>query len=153
MKDSTSATPAFDAWTRLVRAAESTRLTIERDLKNAGFPPLSWYDVLLELKRAGPGGLRPFELEQKLLLAQYNLSRLVDRIVDAGYAAKRPAPNDRRGHLLTVTKAGKKLLQGMWPVYRAGIEAHIGDRLSAAEATRLAHLLERLYRPSTETGE
>mgnify|MGYP002715485993 CR=1 FL=1 len=35
---------------------------VEQDLKKAGFPPLAWYDALLELSRAPSGELRPVEL-------------------------------------------------------------------------------------------
>src|SRR6266566_841845 len=68
------------AWTRLIRAQQAALSAVEADLKTAGFPPLAWYDVLLELSRAEGEGLRPFALEQELLLAQYNLSRLLDRL-------------------------------------------------------------------------
>jgi len=54
--------PAFDVWTRLIRASEQMRRLVELNLKEAGFPSLSWHDVLLELKRSETGCLRPFEL-------------------------------------------------------------------------------------------
>ena len=46
-------------WMRLMRASRTTLAAIEAALKGAGLPPLSWYDALLELRRAGVGGLRP----------------------------------------------------------------------------------------------
>jgi hypothetical protein len=36
---------------------------VEQDLKKAGFPPLAWYDALLELSRAPSGEMRPVELD------------------------------------------------------------------------------------------
>ena len=137
--------PAFDVWTRLIRASEHMSRLVELDLKEAGFPLLSWYDVLLELKRSETGCLRPFELERQLLLTQYNLSRLLDRIVKAGYAEKRPLNEDRRGHLLALTATGEDLIGRMWPVYRSSIEKHVYDRLTNEEARSVAALLSRLY--------
>ena len=55
----------------------------------AGFPPLSWYDALLELSRAPNGMLRPVELEKHMLLPQYSTSRLVDRLAEAGLAERK----------------------------------------------------------------
>ncbi|MHA1546375.1 MAG: MarR family transcriptional regulator, partial [Alphaproteobacteria bacterium] len=72
------------AWTAMVRAQQTVLGAVEADLSKAGFPPLGWYDVLLELRRAGQG-MRPVELEKTLLIAQYNLSRLVARLEKAGY--------------------------------------------------------------------
>ena len=68
------------AWARLVRAEQTVLGRIEAALKAADLPPLSWYDVLLELGRAEDGRLRPLELERRTLLAQYNASRLIDRM-------------------------------------------------------------------------
>src|SRR5436190_6178622 len=66
------------AWTQLIRAHRSALCSVEKALRAADLPPLEWYDVLLELKRGGP--LRPRDLQDRLLLAQYNLSRLLDRM-------------------------------------------------------------------------
>ncbi len=76
------------AWARLIRAQQAALAAVEAELKAAGFPPLAWYDALLELSRVDGAGLRPFALEQQLLLAQYNLSRLLDRLEKAGYVER-----------------------------------------------------------------
>ena len=39
------------AFVRLVRAQRSVVSGIERAVKDAGFPPLEWYDLLWELER------------------------------------------------------------------------------------------------------
>lgn len=143
----------FAVWTRLVRAADAARATVETALKKSGFPPLSWYDVLLELSRAPDEGLRPSELEQKLLLPQYNLSRLVDRIVRAGYAQKTVLPEDRRGHFLSITPQGRQLIGRMWPAYRSAVERHFGSNLSPPDMAMLTHLLDRLRNDSGDTAE
>ncbi len=132
------------AWARLVKASHAVLSAVEADLKAAGFPPLAWYDLLLELERVGGEGLRPFELERRTLLAQYNLSRLVERLAQAGYLERRPCPEDGRGSILVLTRAGRALLRRMWPAYRAAIEDHVGRRLSEREAEQLGRLLGKL---------
>src|SRR5215472_11241880 len=79
---------AVRAWARLTRAQHQALTAVEQALSAAKLPPLAWYDVPLELERAG-GSLRPFELEREMLLAQYNLSRLIDRMEKAGYVERR----------------------------------------------------------------
>src|SRR3954468_11370682 len=71
------------AWARLLRVQQGLLAAVERDLKKGGFPPLAWYDALLELSRTEQGMLRPVELEKHMLLPQYSTSRLVDRLVEA----------------------------------------------------------------------
>ena len=131
------------AWARLIRAQQAVLAAVEAELKAAGFPPLGWYDVLLELTRKDEA-IRPFALEQELLLAQYNLSRLLDRLEKAGYIERRPCPDDGRGQEVAITAAGRALVKRMWPTYRAAIHRHVGSKLSDDEAARLAALLGKL---------
>ncbi|NKB59775.1 MAG: MarR family transcriptional regulator [Alphaproteobacteria bacterium] len=132
------------AWARLVRVSQTLLMQVETGLKAAGFPPLPWYDALLELKRAGAGGLRPFQLQERMLLAQYNLSRLVDRLVASGYVARLPSTEDGRGQILNITKEGRALLRRMWPTYRAEIQAHFAERLNKREIRDLGNILGKL---------
>ncbi len=134
-----------DAWTSLLRAHNAALGRIEAALKRAGLPPLAWYDVLWELEQAGDGGLRPFELERRLLLPQYGLSRLTDRIAREGCLEKRPCAEDGRGQVLALTPSGRALRRDMWKVYGPAIEDAVGRRLPAGEAARLAALLSRLW--------
>src|SRR5437763_16276123 len=94
------------AWARLIRARETVVAAVERDLKAAGLPPLAWYGVLLELTRAADGRLRPFEIEKETLLAQYNLSRLLDRLEKQGLIARAPHQDDARGQWVVITDKG-----------------------------------------------
>jgi DNA-binding MarR family transcriptional regulator len=117
---------------------------VERDLKTAGYPPLAWYDVLLELTRAPQGRLRPFEIEKETLLTQYNLSRLLDRLEKQGLVAREPCEADGRGHWVVVTKAGRALQAQMWDVYAQAIQRHVGDKLDDKSAQSLGEWLGRL---------
>ena len=117
---------------------------VEHDLKAAGLPPLTWYEVLLELKRPGGGVLRPYELERRLLLAQHNVSRLLERLEKQGLVERRPCSDDGRGQMVVITPAGLDLLSRMWPVYRSAIGRHVGAKLTEAEADRLHRMLAKL---------
>lgn len=135
------------AWARLLRAQHTAQTSVETALKQAGFPPLSWYDVLLELDRAGRKGMRPFELERQLLLPQYGLSRLLDRIEKAGYIERRPCGDDGRGQIIAITQTGRTMRRRMWPVYGRAIERAVGAHLSEGEAEALVRLLGKLSEP------
>ncbi|WP_420402653.1 MarR family winged helix-turn-helix transcriptional regulator [Nisaea sp.] len=129
------------AWVRLVRASERILQKVESALKSAGLPPLAWYDLLLEVKRAGAEGLRPYQLQSRMLIPQYNLSRLVERMVRAGVIERRTCPEDGRGHVVGLTPDGLALQERMWPVYRSALEREVSSRLSEAQARKLAALL------------
>ena len=132
------------AWARLLKV--STRLldVVERELKAAGLPQLAWYDALLELHRAGKAGLRPADLQKEMLLPQYNVSRLIDRLEGAGYAVRIPHPEDGRGQVLQITEAGRVLIRRMWRVYRRTVAENFASKLGKGDAGRLAELLKPL---------
>ncbi|MBL0374430.1 winged helix-turn-helix transcriptional regulator [Rhizobium sp. KVB221] len=135
----------IDAWINLVRAQHRVLSSVETDLKSAGFPPLAWYDVLLELRKAGDDGLRPLEIEARLLLAQHSVSRLVDRLEKAGHVERKAHETDGRGQRIRLTSEGRGLLEQMWPAYRSSINRHIGKKLRDDDAAKeLAALLGRL---------
>jgi DNA-binding MarR family transcriptional regulator len=135
---------AVQAWARLVRVSGALLDAVEAELKTAGFPPLAWYDALLELDRAPEGRLRPFELERHMLLPQYSTSRLVDRLERAGLLERLRCPVDGRGFHVSITAAGRELRRRMWPAYAAAIERHIGSKMGCSDAQKLAELLGRL---------
>jgi DNA-binding MarR family transcriptional regulator len=137
-------TEATAAWIRLMRVQGRVLDAVEQDLKKAGFPPLAWYDALLELSRAPSGELRPVELERQMLIPQYSASRLIDRLVEDGLAARRECKVDKRGQFIEITEAGRELQKKMWNAYSAAIEKHVGSKLTDADATKLCALLDRL---------
>ena len=132
------------AWIRLNRARDRVLDAIEQDLKAGGCPPLAWYDVLLELVRAEAGRLRPFEIERKTLLAQYNLSRLLDRLEKEGLVAREPCDDDGRGQWVVITEKGRAAQARTWKVYARAIQRHVGERLDDRAAAALGELLGRL---------
>ena len=132
------------AWIALHRAHRHLLEQVESRLKREGLPPLDWYDVLLELERAGEAGLRPFQIGERVLLNKYNLSRLVDRLQREGLARRESCAEDGRGHRVLITAAGAALLRRVWPVYAEVIKTSFAARLDQGEARSLATILARI---------
>lgn len=130
------------AWVQLIRAHRSSLCLVERALRAAELPPLEWYDVLLELERGGP--LRPRDLQDRLLLAQYNLSRLLDRMEADGLVERERCSEDARCQWIRATAEGEALRTRMWPVYADAIRTAVESRLTRAQAAQLGDLLARL---------
>jgi DNA-binding MarR family transcriptional regulator len=135
------------AWARLMKVQQKALREIEKALAKAKLPPLAWYDVLLELERAGDKGLRPFVLEREMLLAQYNLSRLIDRMEKAGYVERRACEDDGRGQVVAITASGKSIRRRMWPVYSQAIQTFFGNPLLESEIGTLDGVLGKLLAP------
>ena len=135
---------ATDVWVQLSRTHMAVQTSIEQALKVAKLPPLAWYDILLELERFGPDGGRAFEVQAKLLLPQYGLSRLLDRLENGGYLVRENCAEDGRGKRLTITDHGKKVRRKMWQTYSAALMRAIEDKISEEDGQMLIKLLARL---------
>lgn len=132
------------AWTRLMRAEQGLMDKIEAALKQAGLPPLAWYDVLDELDRSTAGRLPQSDVQTRLAMAQYNLCRLADRLAADGLVERTRCIMDGRKGYLAITARGREMRSTMWPVYAGAIKAHVAGRLTHEEADHLARLLGKL---------
>ena len=133
-----------EAWRALIAAHAAAIERIERELWEAGLPPLGWYDVLLELWRARGGRLRMHELARAVVLSRSGLTRLVDRLEKAGLLRREPDPEDGRGSFAVLTEEGARMREKMWPVYAEGIAKHFGAHISDEEAEVLIQALGRV---------
>jgi DNA-binding MarR family transcriptional regulator len=133
----------MNAWVQLVRAHAHLVGSVEKALGAQGFPPLRWYDVLLELERRD-APMRAHELQGELLLEQYNLSRLLDRMEAKALIARVPDPDDGRSKLVSPTPEGRSLRKRMWPVYLDAVSRAVEGVLDQEQVEQLADLLRRL---------
>ncbi|BAB48789.1 MarR family transcriptional regulator [Mesorhizobium erdmanii] len=138
---------AITAWARLMRVSRQLVERAEDTLKESGLPPLAWYDVLHELAEAGEGGLRPFQLIERTLFAQYNISRLLARLEADGLVEKLPVADDGRGQTIRITAKGRETRRRMWAIYGRSIAELVGAKLSADELKMMSALLGRLRDP------
>ena len=130
------------AWDRLMNAGIAALRAARAELKRAGLPPLEWYDILLEIERRGPS--RPRDLQRWLGIAQYNLSRALDRMERGGLVRMTTCADDRRGQVVELTQQGREQRARMWPAYANAIHATIERPLGDDDRIALAGLLARL---------
>jgi len=101
------------------------------------------YNVLRILRGAGPAGLPTLEIGDRMIEQAPGITRLVDRLVDHGWADRLRCTNDRRVVYCRITPAGLELLANAdQPV--AEVEATLMAELSEAEQRTLIALLDRV---------
>ncbi len=139
------------AWRVFLRAQALITDQIDHDLLAAKRPPLSWYDVLIELYEAPERRLRMYELARRVVLSRSGLTRLVDRLESEGLLVRDRSETDRRGAYAVITEQGIAALRQTWPVYAHGITEYFARQLSAEEAQLLekacARIIEHLPEP------
>ncbi|MCL6441557.1 MAG: MarR family transcriptional regulator [Thermoleophilum sp.] len=139
-----------DAWHALMDAHATVVCAVERTFAAAGLPPLGWFEVLAALATAEGQMLRPRELLDHVRLSKSGLTRLVDRLEEAGLVERARCPKDRRGHHVVLTAAGRATYERMAPLYEDVLRRHLSEAISADEASDLASLLRRL---ATDPGK
>lgn len=131
----------LEAWRALLLAHNTAVRAIEADVQRAGTVPLTWYDVLLELRAAGTGGLRMQELSDRVVLSRTRVSRLVDEMAKSGLVRKCQDATDKRVVWATITEAGQDALRETAPAYLRGIHRHFSAYLTEEETHVLASAL------------
>lgn len=106
--------------------------------------PVKEYDVLFTLSRCPSGRLRLNEINDKVLLSQSSLSRLVDRLEKRGLVERTTAPDDGRGVLLALTDAGRELQKTIGREHVRDIATLVAPALTADEQRELLRLTEKL---------
>jgi DNA-binding MarR family transcriptional regulator len=145
MKTSSAATPAStETWALFLTAHSVLVGAMERRLKDAGLPALAWYDVLWILERTPEHRLRMSALAEQLVLTRFNVTRLVDRLAEAGLVARRQTKEDGRGFYAVLTEKGRVLRRQMWTTYRPAIVELFNQHLSTAQHAEMQSLMRRL---------
>jgi len=104
---------------------------------------LRWYDALVQLEEAGDG-LRMNELAGRILASKSGLTRVIDRMEEAGLVRRERPDDDRRVVKVFITQAGLEALQAARAVHRRGIKEHFAQHLDPQELAALAHSLRNV---------
>lgn len=119
---------------RLYRRAFNART------RDCGITALQWR-LMIYLKRHE--GIRQGPLADLIEVEPITLSRMVDRLAEAGLVERRADPTDRRAWLLHLTPSAGATLEGVRRTADAIVE-EATEGLSAAERDQLAALVERV---------
>lgn len=134
---------AVDAWESLFRAQVSVMRHLQTDFPSDELS-LNEYDVLFNLSRQGDRQMRIRDLNQRLLLTQPSVSRLIDRLLARGLVSKCSAPGDARGIIVQLTDEGFSLFRRVALQHMKSIEARVGSALTDEELAQLVALTDKL---------
>ncbi len=110
--------------------------------------PLSSFEVLMQLHSAPEGRLKMNEIADAIVLSTGGTTRLVDRLEEAGFVARKHCPEDRRAIHVSITDLGNAKLDEALQVHLTHLEAQLGQRLTCDERTSLTALLQKLQTPA-----
>lgn len=137
------AAAAAGAWEALLRAQVTLMRRFGAD-DIWGELTMREYDVLFTLSLAPQTRLRLGELNERILLAQPSLSRLIDRLVQDGLVRREVPADDRRGTLVCLTPEGAQIQRRIGRRHAARIAAYVGDALSEQDLIDLRRITTSL---------
>jgi DNA-binding MarR family transcriptional regulator len=137
-------TPQGEAWGALTRTHAAIVQRLQEALTGSGFPPLPWYEVLATVAEAPEQRMKMGDLAEALVITRGGLTKLVDRLVNAGLLERTFCETDRRVSYATLLPAGCDLFDEMRPVVIAELEVAFSANLSVAQADKLRENLERV---------
>jgi DNA-binding MarR family transcriptional regulator len=142
----------LDAWRAVVTGHAAVTERVQKSLAAADLPPLSWFELLSAVERSSNGRPRMSELAEWLTLSRGGITKLVDRLEEAGYLKRVACAEDRRSLRAELTTAGDTMLEEMRAVYAAEVERHLGT-LSAEEAALLTAALGKVTESTCRDAE
>ena len=105
---------------------------------------LRWYDVLVHLEEAPDGRLRMNELARHIVASKSGLTRVVDRMEEAGLVRRERPASDRRVIEVVATPKGFDVLHAARPLHRDGIHRHFARHLANQDVKALARALRKV---------
>jgi DNA-binding MarR family transcriptional regulator len=99
--------------------------------------------VLAHLEDA-EDGLRMTEVANRILSSKSGLTRLIDRMEDAGLVRRERPPADRRAINVFITPEGREALTGARAVHHPGIQEHFLEQLTQSDVAALARTLGKV---------
>lgn len=116
-----------EAYLDLVRTAAALQDSVERTLKGYGIT-IAQYNVLRILRGAGTDGLCRNEIRDRLITRMPDVTRLLDRMEEAGLVTRVRSAADRRLVTTHLTRQGRRLVDSL------------DEPVSAEHQRRLGHL-------------
>ncbi len=138
-----AAQPRMEAWRAIVTSHAAVTDRLQRAFAAADLPPLSWFEVLSAVRRSPNGRPRMSELAEWLTLSRGGITKLVDRLQDAGYLERVSCSQDRRALQAELTPAGGRMLEQMEAVHDAELERYLVE-LSHEEAELIVAALKKV---------
>ncbi len=140
---STPSRKQLGTWRVFLECAFALIDILDAELQAEGEMTLRWYDVLVHLEEA-QDGLRMNELASRILASKSGLTRVVDRMDEAGLARRERPPDDRRVIQVFVTPEGLRALHAARVVHRRGIQQHFVQHLDRRDIAALSRMLEKV---------
>ena len=131
-------------WLRLLKASRQIEAELRERLRLEFATTLPRFDVMSALFRAR-GGLKMSELSGVLKVSNGNVTGIVDRLVEDGFALREQVPGDRRAFRAILTAKGRSEFERQAVAHERWVDELLGD-VEQDRAMRLSDLLAEVVK-------
>jgi DNA-binding MarR family transcriptional regulator len=136
--------PRLNAWGAFLTAHKALETILNRELEAACGLPLTWFDALAQLRMAPGHRLTMTQLASALLFSKSGLTRLVDRMVEAGLVERLARPGDRRSLHIALSGAGEEKFRQALPIHLNHVKRHFAAHIDDRETKAVESALMRI---------
>ena len=129
-------------WLRLLSVSRMVEGRLRENLRTEFASTLPRFDVMSALARY-PNGIKMTELSAVLRVSNGNITGLIDRLVDEGFAKREAVPGDRRAHCVLLTKDGYAQFTAMATAH-AGWISELFEEFDEGQSAELSEVLKPL---------
>jgi DNA-binding MarR family transcriptional regulator len=116
--------PRLGAWRSFIHAHARLLRRLDEELQDAHGLSLAEYDALMQLVNAPDRRLRMSVLAERVLLSRSGITRLVDRLVAAGFVERSACASDARGAEAALTAKGRDRLREASLTHLDGVQRY-----------------------------
>lgn len=136
--------PSAEVFNALLCIYSLLQKRMEYYFKPYSLTPVKFNTLLLIKYMGGAKGISQNEIGHHLIVSPSNITRLIDRLIDDGYAERTVSENDRRVKLIKITDKGSEVLSKTFFGYGEMIQQSVYV-LERSEVEQLSGLLLKWF--------
>lgn len=151
MHDEPDSKTRLRLWLRLLKATRATESALRENLRVEFGSTLPRFDVMSALARH-PGGLKMSQLSGVLKVSNGNVTGIIERLVEDGFALREQVPGDRRAARARLTRKGQEEFARQATAHEAWVDTLLAG-IEPAQADALSALLAGIVKTTGGNAE
>ncbi len=133
-----------NAWVSLLKVSVTLSKHIDDALQTSGKVQFEVYDVLLSLEDAPGGKLTMTELAETVVVSPSGITRIIDRMIIAGFVKREANTVDRRSKFACITEKGIEARKLASPIVLSAMQEVWASKMTEEEASVIHQIMRRM---------
>lgn len=113
---------------------------VEKYLLPHGLSAVQFNLLMLASYQNNGKGLNQVELSKRLIASASNITKLVEKSVQAGLITRQTNPQSRRENIICITQKGQELIDKVWPGYDQLVKS-LTEKIPAQSRPQIEQIL------------